>query len=142
MPYSRRENVRHAILLFCGFKSDALQESPSRRRKDTDMKIRIFAVALAMAFGATCRLAADTETIGGYTWTYRITDDTAEIYNNNVIAVSPSLTGAVTIPETLGGKPVTSIGWSAFNYCRGLTSVTIPNSVTNIGIVCFAVVPA
>jgi hypothetical protein len=28
--------------------------------------------------------------------------------------------------------PVTSIGSSAFSYCTGLTSVTIPNSVTSI----------
>jgi len=42
-------------------------------------------------------------------------------------------TGALTIPSTLGGYPVTSIGSSAFYNCTGLTSVTIPDSVTSIG---------
>jgi len=35
---------------------------------------------------------------------------------------------SITIPNS-----VTSIGSSAFSYCTGLTSVTIPNSVTSIG---------
>ena len=35
---------------------------------------------------------------------------------------------SVTIPNS-----VTSIGYGAFEYCWGLTSVTIPNSVTSIG---------
>jgi BspA type Leucine rich repeat region (6 copies) len=41
--------------------------------------------------------------------------------------------GAVTIPSTINGLPVTSIGSSAFYHCTSLTSVTIPNSVTSIG---------
>ena len=28
---------------------------------------------------------------------------------------------------------MTSIGWDAFNGCTGLTSITIPSSVTSIG---------
>src|SRR5271165_6975882 len=40
--------------------------------------------------------------------------------------------GAVTIPASLNGLPVTSIGDEAF-YGSGVTSITIPNSVTNIG---------
>jgi hypothetical protein len=41
--------------------------------------------------------------------------------------------GAVTIPDTMHGLPVTSIGGMAFYNCIGLTSVTIRNSVTSIG---------
>ena len=41
--------------------------------------------------------------------------------------------GAVTIPSTINGLPVTSIGNGAFANCTSLTSVTIPNSVTSIG---------
>jgi len=41
--------------------------------------------------------------------------------------------GAVTIPDTTNGYPVTSIGNDAFDECNGLISVTIPNTVTSIG---------
>jgi hypothetical protein len=40
--------------------------------------------------------------------------------------------GDVTIPDMINGLPVTSIGYAALARCP-LTSVTIPNSVTNIG---------
>ena len=40
--------------------------------------------------------------------------------------------GAVVIPSTIEGKPVTSIGESAFRYCERLTKITIPDSVTRI----------
>ena len=40
--------------------------------------------------------------------------------------------GVVVIPPTIDGMPVVGIGTSAFSNCSGLTSVTIPNSVTSI----------
>ena len=60
--------------------------------------------------------------------------------NVSVEKGSTAPTGALTIPETVtypetdGTKyTVTSIGNCAFLDCRGLTAVTIPNSVTSIG---------
>ncbi len=54
---------------------------------------------------------------------------------------SNEYSGVVNIPEsvTYDGEtyPVTSIGESAFSSCKGLTSVTIPNSVTSIGTLAF-----
>ena len=41
--------------------------------------------------------------------------------------------GAIVIPSSLGGKPVTAIGDDAFNHCENLTNVTIPQGVTTIG---------
>ena len=74
----------------------------------------------------------DPET--GVLWYFMIVGDGA------ILQVSPSLpvipretVGAIEIPSTLGGCPVTSIGSYAFEDCSGLTSVTIPSSVTSIG---------
>ncbi len=44
----------------------------------------------------------------------------------------------LVIPEKIKGKKVTSIGWSAFDGCSGLKSITIPKSVTSIGWCAFA----
>ena len=46
---------------------------------------------------------------------------------------SPQASGALILPATINGFPVTSIATEAFADFRNLTSVSIPNSVTNIG---------
>ena len=86
--------------------------------------------AVAVAIGAR----AERETVGDYTWTYVINGDTvAVVADRSGAAISPYPSGHVTVPSTLGGKPVTRIGRRAFDGCSGLTSVTIPESVTSIG---------
>ena len=77
----------------------------------------------------------DPET--GYTWTYRIKNDSAEIYGtrnngNKCPCISPSPTGAVKIPSSFAGKKLTSIGEDSFNECRAMTSVEIPDGVDTI----------
>ena len=102
------------------------------------MKKRIVTFLLVAMASICAEAVTYTDPDTGYSWTYtQQSDNTVKIVNYSasqyVIAVSPTPTGAVTIPSALGGKPVTSIGNSAFSGCSGLTSVTIPNSVTSIG---------
>ncbi len=81
-----------------------------------------------MLVGITLPAAAATS---GY-YTYSVSSGKATITD-----CSASISGNVTIPSTLGGYPVTSIGGFAFYNCNRLTSVTIPDSVTDIQISAF-----
>jgi len=85
-----------------------------------------------------------TEAVKGITWYYYIYNGAAYLGKNSPTATSPSssnlavssssiLTGAVALPEELGGCPVVGISAYAFFGCSVLTSVTIPDSVTSIG---------
>ena len=87
-----------------------------------------FTVLLAAAYIVALTLRADEEAVGGYTWTYGVSGNAAEI-----TAVSPAPTNNVSIPSALGGVPVTGIGIRALYGSRGLTGLVIPNSVANIG---------
>lgn len=86
-----------------------------------------FRHALAAIFVfAACLQALPAGTLGYYT--YEDTGTSIKITSTNRI-----LNGAISIPGTIDGKPVTEIGPFAFYTNHRITSVIIPPSVTSIG---------
>lgn len=75
-------------------------------------------------------VSANAATEGYYTY---------EIENGEAIitSVDDSISGDITIPTTLGGYSVKTIGDCAFSWCESLTSITIPEGVTHIGLEAF-----
>ena len=92
------------------------------------MKVKKWLLGLVTfaAMVVICAVCAGAETYGDFE--YRVLDDgTVEITDYNGSAKT------VDIPAEINGKSVTNIGRRAFELCRNLTSITIPDSVTSIG---------
>ena len=77
-------------------------------------------------FWATSALALQS---GDFTYTDNGTSVTITYYTG--------AGGAVAIPSSIGGHPVTAIDGWAFYYQFSLTSITIPDTVTSIGAFAF-----
>ena len=77
---------------------------------------------------------AETETVDGVEWTYRVENGFALLGGGteSTPAVPAATSGALAIPSSLGGFPVRSIPDYAFQRCVNLTAVEIPSGVTNI----------
>ena len=95
-------------------------------------------LALCLLIGCAT-LYAEESTISsdyanGIYWTFTVDDWNREIslYNNHVATIPTDTSGAIAIPDTLWGYPVTSIAFGAFLDCDQLTSVSIPSSVEQI----------
>lgn len=92
------------------------------------MKKNVFAAvaALLLLCGLVLPGAASAEDRVDGEYTYTVTDGAAAITRY----IGPG--GAVTVPETLGGYPVTAIGSLAFTQ-TDITSVVIPAGISAIG---------
>ena len=60
---------------------------------------------------------------------------TFEIYSSYAVfkSCSTAAEGEITVPSDVKGVPVTSVGSEAFEFCRNVTAVNIPDSVTEMG---------
>ncbi|SPF46950.1 exported hypothetical protein [Candidatus Desulfosporosinus infrequens] len=92
----------------------------------TTFLISLMMMTILLCYSTPVQAAQDGD------FTYAITNDQAQITSYTGAG------GAVTIPSTLGGFPVTSIGNSAFDefWALGIdtiTSISIPQGVTSIG---------
>ena len=80
---------------------------------------------------------SDDIAYGDYLTIQKVDEDGDGTYDSIEIDDCDTSAVSVKIPSKIYGLPVTSIGYEAFFGCRGLTSITIPDSVTSIGFAAF-----
>ena len=79
-------------------------------------------LSLNLSFSAS----AETEYTEGY-YTYTVKNGEATITK-----CDKSISGDVKVPDTLGGYPVTKIGYRAFYKCDNILELNLPDSLTYI----------
>ncbi len=99
------------------------------------MKYTLTLLAFSLLISSPYAATTYTEVVDGIEWTYTISGSTASIGGNSSssTAIAKTTTGDITIPDCLGGLPVTTVGNNAFYRCSGLTSISIPDGVMSIG---------
>lgn len=85
----------------------------------------VFTICILIFLSVVAAVTASASTYDIYTY------ETWE-GETTITGCKTSVSGAVTIPDTLGGCPVTTIGYQAFMSCTKMTGVTIPATVTRI----------
>lgn len=124
----------------CALREGSKMNSGGRKMKRKLKSALSLLLCMIMVFGA---LAVGGEGIGAIldgmkTNAYSIF--THEVINGKVkiVRCDTAASGAVTVPASIDGKPVVSIGDRAFEGCDGLTKVTISDGVKHIGSYAFS----
>ena len=95
------------------------------------------AMAIMIGLSAMCSRTALADTWtneNGIVWRYTISNGAASVGGGSfrIPAIPRSTQGDIVIPATLGGCPVKTIAECAFQDCKSITSLEIPDSVTSI----------
>ena len=85
--------------------------------------VNFFLLCITLMFSTTVLFGADLEDLS-----YSIKYDSVTITDCKTTA-----SGALEIPNTISGYPVTRIGNAAFRSCSNLTSVLLPDGIVSIG---------
>lgn len=94
-----------------------------------DFVLRLLAMVMVLLCCVLLRPAqAAAEEMKQGPYTYEITNGEVTITD-----CKATTAGALSIPASINGYPVTAIGDSAFFACKKLTAVTVPDGVTYIG---------
>ena len=80
-----------------------------------------------VAAGAILAARAATEIVDGVTWSYSVSNGKATISSGTTPCV-----GEMTVPDTLGGCPVTRIGYGAFREKNEISKLNLPAGITSI----------
>lgn len=74
-----------------------------------------------------------TEIVDGVEWMFVIENGMATLGDGFGTAVASSTTGALCVPNMLGGHPVAAVEEGAFAWCASVTSIEFPATVASIG---------
>ena len=111
-----------------------------------DIRTEIWLDAPMLEFsgaGSSQKLSASIDPAGSYSVSWTSSDPTVATVSGGIVtavgagkATITAYTGSadiLTVPDTLGGYPVTAIRYCAFRDCGSLVQITLPGSVTSIG---------
>ena len=117
----------------------SLSSSLSNKERFGSLKSLVLLVVIAILATSNTYAQANFETIGGLRYLIDSDAKTAMLTANN----DEKYSGNIVVPEKVKASdgveyPVSAFADNAFKECGGLTSVTIPSSVTSLGEWCFS----
>ena len=119
--------------------NSSFSSSLSNKERFASLKSLFLLVVFAILATSNSYAQASFETIDGLRYLIDSDAKTATLTAN----VGEKYSGDIVVPEKVKASdgveyPVTAFADNAFNNCKGLKSITIPSSVTSLGMSCFS----
>ena len=118
----------------------SLSSSLSNKERFGSLKSLVLLVVIAILATSNSYAQASFETIDGLRY---LIDSDAKTATLTAKTGGEKYSGNIVVPEKVKASngveyTVTSLGANCFYGCSGLTSITIPSSVTSLGDYCFS----